>query len=225
MNIVRYLASRLKTVRGMTIVHVGAHTGQEAARYQSWGARRVIWVEAAPDIFQRLQAHLASMRTQPPSLFARLTKAAPTEHIAINALVAAEDGALHALNVYNNDGASNSIFLIDRERTDRYDALRETGEVHQIASRTLDTLLAEAGIAPEEVDVLVVDIQGAELLCLKGATKLLAHVRWIESEVSQRPVYAGGVLLHELEAWLASRGFRRKTTIRRNHGNAIFARD
>lgn len=32
MNIVRYLASRLQTVRGKTIVHVGAHTGQEAER-------------------------------------------------------------------------------------------------------------------------------------------------------------------------------------------------
>lgn len=224
MNIVRYLASRLQTVRGKTIVHVGAHTGQEAERYQNWGARRVIWVEAAPDIFPRLQSHLASMRDRPPSLFARLTKAAPTVHLAIHALVAAEDGALHDLNVYDNDGASNSIFLIDRERTNRYDALRETGEVHQIAARTLDTLLAEAGISPEEVDILVVDIQGAELLCLKGATRLLQHVRWIESEVSQKPVYAGGVLLHELEAWLATHGFRRKTTIRRNHGNAIFAR-
>lgn len=225
MNIVRYLAMRLKTIRGCTIVHVGAHTGQEAERYQTWGARRVIWVEAAPEIFARLEAHLAVMRARPPSLFARLTGAAPTEHLAIQALVAAEDGAEHVLNLYDNDGASNSIFLIDRDRTQRYDALRETGEVHRIASRTLDTLLAEAGIAAEEVDILVVDVQGAELLCLKGATKVLHHVTWIESEVSQRPVYAGGVLLHELEAWLAPKGFRRKTFIRRNHGNAIFARD
>jgi FkbM family methyltransferase len=224
MNIVRYLARRLRTIRGLTIVHVGAHTGQEAERYQTWGARRVVWIEAAPDIFARLEAHLADMRQRPPSRFARLTRAAPTEHIAIQALVAADDGAVHELNVYANDGASNSIFLIDRERTRRYDWLHETGEVHRITARRLDTILAEAGIAAETVDILVVDVQGAELLCLKGATRLLRHVRWIESEVSQKSVYVGGVLLHELEPWLAERGFRRRTWMRSNHGNAIFAR-
>lgn len=224
MHIVRYLATRFKSVRGRTIVHVGAHTGQEAASYQSWGARRVVWVEAAPDIFARLQAHLDQMRSRPPSLFARLTGAPSTEHIAINALVAAEDGAEHALNVYNNDGASNSIFRIARDGSNRYENLRETGEVHRITARTLDSLLADAGIPLEEVEILVVDIQGAELLCLKGATRLLNHVRWIEAEVSQRPVYAGGVLLHELEPWLAERGFRRRSRISSNHTDAIFER-
>jgi FkbM family methyltransferase len=224
MHIVRYLATRLRTVRGRTIVHVGAHTGQEAASYQAWGARRVVWIEAAPDIFPRLQAHLAQMRARPPSLFARLTGAAPTEHIAIHALVAAEDGAEHQLNVYDNDGASNSIFRIARDGSGRYDSLRETGEVHRITARTLDSILAEAGIPAHEVEILVVDIQGAELLCLQGATRLLGHVRWIEAEVSRRPVYAGGVLLHELEAWLATRGFRRRSRVRSNHTDAIFER-
>lgn len=224
MHIVHYLLARLKTVRGRTIVHVGAHTGQEAASYQTWGARRVIWVEAAPDIFPRLQAHLALMRASPPSIFARLTKCPPTEHIAINALVAAEDGAVHELNVYDNDGASNSIFRIDRDTSARYDNVRETGDVHRITARTLDSILAEAGVPVEEVDILVVDIQGAELLCLQGATKLLGHVRWIEAEVSKRPVYAGGVLLHELEGWLAENGFRRRSRVRSNHTDAIFER-
>lgn len=224
MHIVRYLATRFSTVRGRTIVHVGAHTGQEAATYQDWGARRVLWVEAAPDIFPRLEAHLAEMRTRPPGLFARLTKAPPTEHIAVNALVADKDGDERALNVYDNDGASNSIFNIVRDGSGRYDSLHETGEVHHIASRTLDNILSEAGVPFDEVDILVVDIQGAELLCLKGATKLLEHVRWIEAEVSRRPVYTGGVLLHELEAWLGERGFRRRTRVRKNHTDAIFER-
>jgi FkbM family methyltransferase len=224
MHIVRYLAARLKSVRGLTIVHVGAHLGQEAVSYQVWGARRVIWVEAAPDIFTRLQAHLDTMRVRPPSLFARLTRAPRTEHIAVNALITAEDGAEQVLNVYDNDGASNSIFRIVRDGTTRYDSLRETGTVHHIASRTLDSIMADLCIPADQVDILVVDIQGAELLCLKGAPHLLGHVRWIEAEVSQRPVYAGGVLLRELEPWLAARGFRRRSRVRSNHTDAIFER-
>jgi FkbM family methyltransferase len=224
MNITRYLARRFMTLRGKTIVHVGAHLGQEAVVYQKWAARKVIWIEAAPDLFAKLQQNLEQLRTQPPSLFARLTKSAPTEHIAVQALVAAEDGVLHKLNVYSNGGASNSIFLIAREGSDRYKNLHETGEVHEVPSRTLDGILAELGIASEQVDILVVDIQGAELLCFKGATQVLKTVRWIQSEVSQRPVYNGGVLLKELEPWLAERGFRRRSRVSKNHTDAIFER-
>ena len=48
MNIVRYMMLRLKSLRGMTIVHVGAHVGQEAVRYQNMMAAKVIWIEASP---------------------------------------------------------------------------------------------------------------------------------------------------------------------------------
>lgn len=224
MDIIQYLTRRLKTIRGKTIVHVGAHIGQEAARYQWWGAAKVIWIEAAPDLFSKLQANLEKMRSQPPSMFARLTQAGLTEHIPVNALVAAEDGIEHSLHVYNNNGASNSIFLIDRESSDRYENLLETGEVHQIPSRTLDTILTSIGVDVEDVDVLVVDVQGAELLCLQGAPRLLEKIRWIQSEVSRRPVYKGGVLLKDLDAWLAHRGFKRRSGVRNNHTDAIYER-
>lgn len=224
MNIMQYLAYRFTTLRGKTIFHVGAHIGQEAIRYQQWGARKVVWVEAAPDLFSKLEANLENLRSQPPGLFARLTKASPTEHIAVHALVAAEDGIVHKLNVYNNGGASNSIFHISREASEHYGGLVETGEVHEVPSRTLDSIMDELGIKPEDVDILVVDIQGAELLCFKGATRLMANVRWIQSEVSQRPVYYGGVLLDELDAWLSARGFRRRSRVRNNHTDAIYER-
>lgn len=224
MDIVDYLKRRFSSLRGKTVVHVGAHIGQEAARYQAWGARKVIWIEAAPDLFKRLEANLEKIRKEPPSLFARLTKSDPTEHIAVRALIAAEDGVVHKLNVYDNDGASNSIFLLSRENSKRYEFLQETGEVHDVPSRTLDSILSEIGVAPEEVDVLVVDVQGAELLCLQGASGLLQHVRWIQSEVSQRPVYSGGVLLRELDDWLKDKGFRRRSRVRKNHTDAIYER-
>lgn len=224
MNIIDYLKRRFTTLRGKTIIHVGAHIGQEALRYQNWGAKKVIWIEAAPDLFQKLEGNLARMGEQPQSLYARLAKYEPTEHIAVHALVAAEDGVLHTLNVYSNEGASNSIFLLARENAKRYENLLETGEVHEVPSQTLDSILDQIGVAPQDVDILVVDIQGAELLCLKGASRVLQHVRWIQSEVSQRPVYTGGVLMHELDAWLDDRGFRRRSRVRKNHTDAIYER-
>jgi hypothetical protein len=78
--------------------------------------------------------------------------------------------------------------------------------------------------SPQEVDILVLDTQGAELLCLKGASRLLENANFIEAEVSTNSVYQGGVLLSELDTWLKQRGFHRKTIVRRQHMNAIYKR-
>jgi FkbM family methyltransferase len=221
MNIARYLLLRLKTLRGMTVVHVGAHFGQEATRYQNMMARRVIWVEASPTTFKVLTTNISKAQSQNRGFLAGLLSAEKTEHVCINALIGDNDARQQDFHIFENDGASNSIFRLDRSNKE-YDAVRETGEVLSLPVKTLDRALAEAGVDPAEVDVLVLDTQGAELVCLKGATKLLSSARYIETEISTEKVYEGGVLLNELEEWLQERGFERKTIVRRSHMNAIF---
>ncbi|MDP2120202.1 MAG: FkbM family methyltransferase [Hoeflea sp.] len=222
MNILRYLLMRGRTLRNNTIVHVGAHHGQEAARYQDWGANTVVWFEAAPDIYPALQSHLETMAQRKPSLFCRLMGQTRTRHIAIQALVGAEDGGTAEFHLFDNDGASNSMFRMKRGDGDRFAQVRETGEVLKLPMRTLDAALDDAGVAPETVDVLVLDVQGAELMCLNGAARTLAACTYLESEVSREPVYEGGVLLSELEPWLAARGFKRRTMVHKSHMNAVF---
>jgi hypothetical protein len=90
--------------------------------------------------------------------------------------------------------------------------------------RTLDRLLPENGIALSDVDILVLDVQGAELLCLNGAAELLKSVQIIESEVSKRSFYKDGVLLPELDTHLRGAGFTRRTWVRRNSMNAVYTR-
>lgn len=224
MNIVRYLGMRLKTLRGMTVVHVGAHYGEEAERYQRSMAKKVVWIEAAPDIFPRLEEHIADMRKRPPDFLARLCSAPPTEHLLAQTLVGEEDGRPAEFHLFDNAGSSNSMFRLHRGENDRFASVRETGEVLTLPMKRLDTVLDEIGVAPESVDVLVLDVQGAELICLKGADRTLKSVRYIETEVSKEPVYDGGVLLAELEPWLNARGFVRRTWLNKPHMNAIFVR-
>jgi hypothetical protein len=52
----------------------------------------------------------------------------------------------------------------------------------------------------------VIDVQGAELLVLKGAGSLLANCKSLLVEVSTRQVYNGGALWHELESFLVANG-------------------
>ncbi|EDQ35688.1 methyltransferase, FkbM family [Hoeflea phototrophica DFL-43] len=222
MNILRYLLMRGRTLRNKTVVHVGAHYGEEAEHYQNWGAATVVWFEAAPDIFAALQTHLASMEQKPRSLFCRLTGQKRTRHIAVRALVGGVDGGTAEFHLFDNDGSSNSIFKMKRGENERFPQVRETGEVLELPMRTLDAALDDVGIPPETIDVLVLDVQGAELMCLQGAKRTLAAIDYLESEVSVEPVYEGGVLLSELEPWLEEHGFKRATAVRKNHMNAIY---
>ncbi len=224
MYIVRTLLRRLKTIRGMTIVHVGAHKGQEAAQYNWWGVRKVVWIEADPAQLPGLRAHLDQTSQAPRSWFARLTGAPVTEHVVVQALVGDEDGADTPFFLYSNEGMSNSIFSKLTDGDDPQPTINETGEVLRLKMRSLDALLPEHGVALSDVDVLTLDIQGAELLALKGAEALLKEIHYIETEISKEPFYEGGVLLDELEPWLNAHGFFNKTWLRRPFMNAVFIR-
>ena len=222
MYMVRYYAKRFQTLRGKTIVHVGAHKGQEAALYERWGVSSVIWVEADPETAKTLRANLASRTGRSEGWLARLLNFAPTRHQVIEALIGNEDHKTTDFFVFSNDGESSSIFRKAQLENDRHANVIETGQVRQLLMRTLDSLLPENGVALSKVDVLALDVQGAELLCLQGAGQLLRHIHLLEAEVSQIPWYKGGVLLPELDAWLGERGFRRHTWVRRRMMNAVY---
>jgi FkbM family methyltransferase len=224
MYLIRHHLLRLRTLRGKTIVHVGAHRGQEAMDYQAWGAARVVWIEADPETARGLRQHLASLKDHPKGWLQRFLGFSATEHRVIEALIGDEDGKLTDFHVFSNDGESSSIFRKAAEADARHAAIVETGTVRQLAMRSLDRLLPENGIALDSVDILVLDVQGAELLCLCGATALLSHITMLESEVATTPWYEGGVLLPELDIWLGKHGFRRRTHVRRSMMNAVYTR-
>jgi FkbM family methyltransferase len=63
------------------------------------------------------------------------------------------------------------------------------------------------------IDLIWMDLQGAELIALQSAGSLLEKVRYIYTEVSHRPIYKDQCLFEDVDAFLTGRGFRRCTTI------------
>ena len=51
------------------------------------------------------------------------------------------------------------------------------------------------------------DIQGAELMALKGSTKTLKNIDIINTEINKTELYEDCVLLDELEKFLFDQGF------------------
>lgn len=185
------------------ILHVGAHLAEEAVSYDRFDVP-VWWVEGNPGVIPKLQ---------------RVVNQWPRQEL-IHALVTDGFGEIR-FNVTNYEGMSSSIFDFGTHTQDSPD----TVYVQELAlpSTTIDWLAAEYEI---KANFLNLDIQGAELLALKGATSFLESVDYLYTEVSTGPVYIGGALMDQLDEYL--KGFKRVETNlgmhRGRHGDAFYVR-
>ncbi len=74
---------------------------------------------------------------------------------------------------------------------------------------TLDHWCEESNIDPARIDLLKLDIQGAELKALHGARKILKSAKVVYTEVSFVPIYKESPLLSDIDGFMNSCGFRR----------------
>lgn len=96
----------------------------------------------------------------------------------------------------------------------------------QVPRRTIDSYMLDKGLQRDKYNCLNLDIQGTELSALKGASTQLQHVDYVYTEVNTEPLYQGSCTLSEIDAYLASFGFARITTIMTDQGwgDAFYAR-
>lgn len=85
----------------------------------------------------------------------------------------------------------------------------------EVAATRLDTFCARLGIEPE---VVVMDLQGAELPALVGLGERLGRVSHVVSEASNVSAYLGGTVFADLDAHLAAFGFRAISPVPANTG-------
>lgn len=113
------------------------------------------------------------------------------------------DGAEHTLYV-NNDDATSSLLPFDRESNARFNHLStlETVRTEQVTTHRLDDVLP---VGP--VDFLKLDVQGAELMVLRGGPATVAAAAVVHCEVEFAPIYARQPLYPEIHGELAAHGF------------------
>ncbi len=79
-------------------------------------------------------------------------------------------------------------------------------EEYPVNTRRLDTFVREKGV-DWQVDLLKLDIQGAELLALEGAVETLKRTRFVWTEVSFAQLYDGACVFPQVFDFLSSHGF------------------
>jgi FkbM family methyltransferase len=145
---------------GMTVWDVGANVGlfAFAAAFAAGPTGRVLAVEADPWLAGLLQR---SAETAPPAY-------APVEVLA--AAVSDAPGTVE-LCIARRGRAGNHLSNVPGSTQ-----TGGTREVRQVPAVTLDGLL-DRSPAPQPPQVLKIDTEGAEILCLRGGARLLREVR------------------------------------------------
>lgn len=174
------------------VVHVGANRGDEIAAYDSLGATRVLFVEANPDLAAGLRARFADR-----------------PEVVIGAFAASDRAGSVAFHLTSFDQSSSLLKL--KRHAEIYPEIVPTRTI-DVPAKRLDDALVELGLAEAPFDFLALDIQGAELMALRGCPDLLGRVRAVNCELAFEELYEGCALAPAIDAHLAMFGFRRVAT-------------
>lgn len=187
------------------LIHIGAHQAEELSVYKALRLPHVLWVEANPKLAkplgERIKTHAAS-------------------RLAIFA--ASDTNGTAELNMPLLQ--PNVASLLPLKEMIRINPDSKQQEKVTVQTKRLDDVLASVG-QEDTYNVMVLDIQGAELQALKGAVKTLAHVDAIVTEVNYGALYEGAGLIQMLDTFLLQHGFTRvdtMTTFSNLEGDALY---
>jgi FkbM family methyltransferase len=199
--IVPFLVSKGITVRG--VLHIGAHECEELPDYLRRGvlAKEIDWVEANPTLVARMAAR----------------------GIAVHNAAVSDVEAELPFHITNNGQSSSLLAFGTHEASYPWCKVVETITVR---TKRLDTLITEKSIPMERRNFWNLDIQGAELSALRSAGDNINFADAIYAEVNTQEVYRGCGQLPELDAFLATKGFKREmiSMTKEGWGDALYVR-
>lgn len=182
------LAKHLERDKSIILVDVGAHDGEFTASIDRYcGVLTGILIEPLAH-----KAEALRNRFQLPQFW------------IFDCAVSAEAGPVEfEINDYE---PTSSILHIKRGLPEL--AGVPLGDVSRLLmqAKTLDDIMAETGL--DRVDLLKIDVQGAEHLVLRGAAETLTRVRMVWIEVSFKPLYELSCTFPEVHDLLTRFGFK-----------------
>ena len=190
------------------IIHVGADKGEESPYYYTLGIENVLWIEADPTAAVELRKNIKDYKGSKVAVFA----------------ASDQNGQANLYHMGASHGASSSL-LKAKDFLTYYPTSVNQKSTYLVETRRLDDYFKENSAKP--YNIMVMDIQGAELLALKGAPETLRNIDCIITEVSYTPLYEGNALIKDLDAFLGQHDFTRVDLISCTHytGDALYIKN
>lgn len=187
------------------VLHIGAHECEELSFYTSaLGLRsdQIFWIDALEEKVKQAAG-----------------KGIPNVFQAV-----LDEKERHTLFKVSSFAQSSS--LLDFKIHSQFYPSIVTTEERLVKTQRLDSFVGKEKIPIENLNIWNLDIQGAELLVLKGAGELVRMADLLYLEVNEAELYKGGCLVGELDSYLSTFGFQRVHTqmTREGWGDAVYIR-
>jgi len=203
-EIARILSSRNINVIGA--FHLGAHECEELEFYNKIGLKdeNIIWIEAIPSKVCEAQ-----------------NRGVPNVY---NAVITDKDNDEIIFNISNN-GQSSSVLELGTHLQE-HPWVTYIDKIHQ-KSITIDTFFERNNIDASQYNFWNFDIQGAELMALKGASHSIQYAKVLYLEVNEKELYKNCGLISDIDAFLLQYNFTRVLTSMTKHGwgDALYIKD
>ena len=186
-----------KNINVTGIFHIGAHDCEELSFYNEIGVSNddIIWIDAMPS---------------------KVSEAKNRGILNVyNALVTDKDDEEIIFNVSNNV-ASSSIFDFGTHAQEHPHVVYVDKMTQK--SITVDTFFERNNINASKCNFWNFDIQGAELIALKGAIKSIKYAKALYLEVNVNELYKNCGLIDEIDTFLSQYNFKRVITNITHHG-------
>jgi len=176
-------------------LHIGAHECEEQPFYTNLGIHRnIIWIDAIHE---------------------KVIEAKYKGFPIYEAIITDKDDEDVSFNISNN-GQSSSVLEFGTHSKEHPHVVY----VNKVQGKsvTVDTFFQRNGLDAQKYDFWNFDIQGAELMALKGAVASIQHAKVLYLEVNERELYKGCGLVKEIDAFLAQYKFKRVLTSMTEYG-------
>jgi FkbM family methyltransferase len=178
--------------------HVGAHECEELQFYNDYLGLKmedIIWIDAIPSKVSEAK-----------------NRGIPNVY---NAVITDKDDEDIVFNVSNN-GQSSSVLEFGTH-SQEHPSVVYVDKIHQ-KSITIDTFFERNNMDASKYNFWNFDIQGAELIALKGAIQSIQYVKALYLEVNEKELYKNCGLITDIDTFLAQHNFKRVLTNMTNHG-------
>lgn len=176
-------------IKSGAVVHAGANLCQERDFYRTKGVGPVIWIEGIPSVAKEAGEILQGYSGQS----------------ILEAALWSQSNVVLSFNVTSNQAESSSLLDLKLHKA-LHPSIEVKSEI-EVTTITLDELEGSQLNLPEEIFLLVMDLQGAEFEVLKGSVRTLEKTQAIHIEVSTIELYKGQRLFEDIHTFLTTRGF------------------
>jgi FkbM family methyltransferase len=186
-------------------LHVGAHNCEEIDIYNQLGVSQndTVWIDAMHN--KVLEAKIRGI----PNVY--------------QAVISDQDDQEVKFNISNN-GQSSSILEFQTHAYQHPEVKYVSSSIEKTI--TIDSFFSRNNLDATKYNFWNFDIQGAELLALKGASNSIQYADAIYLEVNEDHLYKDCALIGEIDEFLKDKGFKRVQTVMTQWkwGDALYVR-